>query len=89
MERGLPDAFGRGVKKESASPASRSGARHALAQFAAHCTLALPMCGRYRLTQAERFAVSQVCLAWNSKSPYDIAPFQDVPVILDEARYID
>jgi putative SOS response-associated peptidase YedK len=44
------------------------------------------MCGRYRLTQAERFAeMSQVRLAWNPKPRYNIAPTQSVPVLLDES----
>jgi putative SOS response-associated peptidase YedK len=44
------------------------------------------MCGRYRLTQAERFAeMSEVRLAWNPKPRYNIAPTQSVPVLLDES----
>ena len=44
------------------------------------------MCGRYRLTQAERFAeMSQVRLAWNPKPRFNIAPTQNVPVLLDES----
>jgi len=44
------------------------------------------MCGRYRLTQAERFAeMSEVRLAWNPKPRYNIAPAQNVPVVLDES----
>jgi putative SOS response-associated peptidase YedK len=44
------------------------------------------MCGRYRLTQAERFAeMSAVRLAWNPKPRYNIAPTQDVPVVLDKS----
>lgn len=44
------------------------------------------MCGRYRLTQAERFAeMSEVRLAWNPKPRYNIAPSQTVPVMLDES----
>ena len=42
------------------------------------------MCGRYRLTQAERFAeMSNVRLAWNPKPRYNIAPTQTLPVLLD------
>lgn len=43
------------------------------------------MCGRYRLTQAERFAeLSDVRLTWNPRPRYHIAPTQQAAVVLDE-----
>ena len=43
------------------------------------------MCGRSRLTQAERFAeLSDVRLMWNPRPRYHIAPTQQVAVVLDE-----
>ena len=43
------------------------------------------MCGRHRLTQAERFVeMSDMRLTRNPRPRYNIAPTQKVAVVLDE-----